>query len=161
MTPEMMIKAKQCFLLLLVLLFCGPLAEAQYGYGNRNYGRQRSAVPRADEPEKKAEPLTAEQIVQNEMPQFTEALELNDFEQAVVSTILTKYIQQHIELQLLKLDADKTREGLEKIRTNQEAELKAGLPEAKYNAFVELQKTGFKKKKKERKKKKDKDKSGN
>ena len=158
----MMIKKKHSCLLLLVLLFCAPMAEAQYGYGNRYYGRQRSAVPRADEPEKKAEPLTAEQIVDNEMPQLTEALELNDFEQAVVSTILTKYIQQHIELQLLKLDADQTREGLEKIRTNQEAELKAGLPEEKYNAFVELQKNGFKKNKKEKKKKKKKkkDKSG-
>lgn len=149
-------KAKQGYLLLLFLMLCAPMAEAQYGYGNGSYGRRRSAVPRADEPVKKAEPLTAEQIVQNEMPQLTESLELNDFEQAVVSTILTKYIQQHIELQLLKLDADQTREGLEKIRTNQDAELKAGLPEEKYNAFVELQKTGFKKSKKQRKKKKDK-----
>lgn len=150
-------KAKQGYLFLLLLILCAPMAEAQYGYGNGYYGgRRRSAVPRADEPVKKAEPLTAEQIIENEMPQLTEALELNDFEQAVVSTILTKYIQQHIELQLLKLDADQTREGLEKISTNQEAELKAGLPEDKYNAFVELQKTGFKKNKKQQKKKKDK-----
>jgi hypothetical protein len=132
------------------------VAEAQYGYGNGYYGRRQSAVPRADEPVKKAEPLTAEEIVQNEMPQITEALELNDFEQAVVSTILTKYIQQHIELQLLKLDADQIREGLEKIRINQEAELKAGLPEDKYNAFVELQKNGFRKNKKSKKKRKNK-----
>jgi tRNA A37 N6-isopentenylltransferase MiaA len=128
--------------------------EAQYGYGNGYYGRRSSAVPRTPEPEKKAEPMTAEEIVANEMPKLTEALELNEFEQAVVSSILTKYVQQSIELQLLKLDADKTREGMENIRENQKAELKAGLPEEKFNMLETLQKDGYKKKKGKKKKKK-------
>ena len=87
------------------------------------------------------------------MPKIIEALELNDFEQAVVSSILTKYVQQSIELQLLKLPADKTREATEKIRENQKEELKAGLPEDKFNQLVELQKEGYKKIKKKKKKK--------
>ncbi|MEM7382056.1 MAG: hypothetical protein AAF361_12780, partial [Bacteroidota bacterium] len=53
---------------------------------------------------------------------------------------------------------DKMREGMEKIRKNQMAELKAGLPEDKYNALVELQEKGYTKVKKEKKKKKKKNK---
>jgi hypothetical protein len=88
------------------------------------------------------------------MPKITEAIDLNDFEQAVVNSILTKYVQQRIELQLLKLEPDKMREGLEKIQQDQEAELKAGLPEDKYLAFVELAKNKFQVKKKKKKKRK-------
>jgi len=149
---------KNYLLALVFILLCIPLAEAQYGYQNGYYGRRRSAIPSVDEPEKKVEPLTAEQIVEKEMPRLTEALELNEFEQAVVSSILTKYVQQSIELQLLKLDPDKTREGMDNIRTKQNAELEAGLPEEKFNAIKELQENGFKKKKEKKKKKKKKEK---
>ena len=146
---------KLFFLGLLISILTAPNLEAQYGYGYRNgYGRQRSAVPRVDETPKKEAPLTAEEIVAREMPKLAEALELNEFEHAVLSTILTKYVQQSIELQLLKLDADKTRAAMEKIRENQKAELQAGLPEDKFNALVAIQKEGYKKSKKKKKKKK-------
>ncbi|MEX0290550.1 MAG: hypothetical protein AB3N14_15710 [Flavobacteriaceae bacterium] len=147
---------KNFFISLLFLLFAVPVVEAQYGYGygRRGYGRQRSAVPQTDTTPKKVDPLTAEEIVANEMPKLTEALELNEFEQAVVSSILTKYVKQSIELQLLELDEDKTREAMENIRTNQKAELQAGLPEEKFNRLVEIQKNGYKKKKGKKKKKK-------
>jgi hypothetical protein len=145
---------KLFFLSILITLLTAPVVEAQYGYGNSNrYGRQRSAVPRVDETPKKEDPLTAEQIVANEMPKLSEALGLNEFEHAVVTSILTKYVQQSIELQLLKLDADRTREAMDKIRTNQREELMAGLPEDKFNALVAIQKDGYKKKKKKKKKK--------
>jgi hypothetical protein len=129
--------------------------SAQYGYGYGNpyaYGRQRSIVPQGPEPEKEAKPKTAAEIVETEMPKITEVLELNEFEEAVVASILTKYVQQSIELQILDLEPDKMREGMEKIRINQKAELKAGLPEDKYNALVDLQENGFKKTKKKKKK---------
>ena len=143
------------FLGLLITILTLPSLEAQYGYGYRNgYGRQRAAIPQADTTPKKEDPLTAEEIVAREMPKLAEALELNEFENAVVSSILTKYVQQSIELRLLKLDADKTREAMEKIRINQKAELQAGLPEDKYEALVKIQQEGYKKKKKEKKKKK-------
>ncbi len=147
------------FLFVCLVIFCIPFAEAQYGYGNGygngSYGQRRSSVPRADDAPKKEEPLTAEQIVENEMPHITETLDLNPFEQAVVSTILTKYMKQHLELQLLQLDADQMRDGMEKIKINQDKELSEGLPEEKYQAFTDLQKKGYKKKK-EKKGKKDK-----
>jgi hypothetical protein len=100
--------------------------------------------------------LTAEEMVANEMPKITEAIGLNDFEQAVVSSILTKYVQQRIELQILDLGPEKTREAYEIMRTKQEEELKAGLPEEKYNALLDYQENGFKKAKKKKKKKKNK-----
>jgi len=154
------------FVIVLLLLAVIPAANAQYGYNNGynnpyNRGRQ-SVIPRAPEPERKPENLTAEEIVNREMPRIIEAIELNDFEQAVVSSILTKYVQQSIELQILKLPPEKAREAAEKISKNQKEELQAGLPEDKFNKLVELQKQGYKKVKKQKKKekkKKDKGKS--
>lgn len=134
------------------------VASAQYGYGYGNpsyYGRNQRLTPQGPEPEKKEEkPRTADEIVAAEMPQITELLSLNDFEQAVVSSILTKYVQQSIELRILNLEPDKMREGFEKIRINQKAELQAGLPEDKFNALMELQEKGIRKQKKIKKKKK-------
>ena len=138
--------------------------EAQYNtnspYGRQNspYGRQNSIVPRADDPQEEPKPLTAEEIVENELPKIIEAAELNPFEEAVVSSILTKYLKKTIELKLLELEPQKTRETLEKIRKDQNEELKAGLPEEKYNIIMEIQEKGLRKvqadKKKKRKKKK-------
>jgi len=148
---------KNTLLSIIVLLLSIHFASAQYGYGYGNpyyYGRQRSIVPQGPEPEKEVKPRTADEIVAAEMPKITEVLELNEFEQAVVSTILTKYVQQSIELRILDPEPDKLREGMEKIQRNQREELKAGIPEDKFNALVALQENGYKNKKKEKKKKK-------
>lgn len=146
--------------LILVFLFLalGGLAElnAQVGYGNGYYGRQRSGIPRTPVEKKEPKPQTAEEIVAAEMPKVAEALNLNEFEQAVVSSILTRYVEQRIQLQLLELSPEKMREGLEKIQKNQQAELKAGLPEEKFLALEEYQKNGYKFKKKKKKKRKSK-----
>ena len=129
-----------------------------YGQVGRNsmYGRQRSGIPRAPVERQEPKPQTAEEIVAVQMPKITEALSLNDFEQAVVSSILTKYVDQRIQLQLLELTPEKMREGLEKIQINQQAELEAGLPEEKFKALEEYQKNGYKLKKKRKKKRKSK-----
>ncbi|SHG34262.1 hypothetical protein [Flagellimonas flava] len=146
------------------LLFANDLV-AQYGYGNRygsgygygnRFGRQRSSIPQAQEAPKKADPLTAEEIVDLEMPTIKEELGLDPFEEAVVRTTLVKSVQQRIELQILELEPQKMQEEVEKIRDRQDQELKTGLPEEKYLAYVELQENKFKvkKKKKDKKKKK-------
>lgn len=137
------------------------------GYGGRGgrggYGRGRSSIPQAGPAasEKKPEPKTAAQIVDGEMPAIAETLGLDEFEKAVLSTTLKKYVQERIELQILKLPADKMREAYEKITFQQDEELKAGLPLEKYEAFVQMQKDGvakmqkeFKKEEKRRSKKK-------
>ncbi len=161
-------KINKIFLVtLFILLLSGLELQAQYGYGRGygrgygygsgygyGYGRGRSAIPQAQETPKEAEPLTAEQIVDNEMPGITEALELNEFETAVLSSTLKKYVQERIEMQILKLSPEKMREGMEKITERQDADLKAGLPLEKYEAFVEMQKNGIAKTKKEKKKEK-------
>ncbi|MBD0849762.1 hypothetical protein [Maribacter arenosus] len=152
------------FIVLFTLLLAGVELQAQYGYGNgyggygyggrgTGYGRGRTAIPQAQTPQKEPEPLTADEIVDNEMPEIASALELNDFETAVLSSILKKYVQERIEMQILKLDADQMREQMDKITQRQTEELKAGLPLEKYEAFVELQKKGVSKTKKEKKKK--------
>ena len=154
------------FFILLLILFSSSEIFAQYGYGGRGngygrggygYGRQRSTIPQAQETAKGAEPETAEQLVDGEMPSITEALELNDFEQAVLSSVLKKYVQERIEAQILQLPPEKMREVYDNITKRQDEELKAGLPLEKYEAFVALQKEGvaktLKKKKKEKRKK--------
>ena len=153
-------KLAKHILVLLFIFMAIPVLQAQYGPTYGAMGRRRNIVPQAQEPQKKTEPLTAEQMVANEMPKITEAIGLNEFEQAVVSSILTKYVQQRIELQILNLEPEKIKEATDLIRIRQEEELKAGLPEDKFNALQELQENGFKKKKtKKKKKKKNKDKS--
>jgi hypothetical protein len=143
------------------IMLVGAELQAQYGYGRGygsgsgygyGYGRQRSAIPQAQETPKEPEPKTAGQIVDDEMPGIAEALELNEFEIAVMSSILKKYIQKRIELQILKLEPDSMREALEKITEAQTEELKSGLSVETYDAFVELQQKGLSKTKKEKKK---------
>lgn len=154
------------FLILLSILFTSSEIYAQYGYGgggygygrgNSGYGRQRSSIPQAQETPKEPEHKTAEQLVDGEMPSITEALELNAFEQAVLSSVLKKYVQERIEAQILQLPPEKMREVYDNITKRQDEELKAGLPLEKYEAFVALQKEGvaktLKKKKKQKRKK--------
>jgi len=150
---------------LFALLLAGVELQAQYGYGGGGYGyggygsrggygygRGRSSIPQAQEPQKEPEKLTAEQIVDNEMPSIAAALELNEFETAVLSSVLKKYVQERIEMQILKLSPEKMREKMDKITERQDEELKAGLPIEKYEAFVEMQKKGVAKTTKEKKK---------
>ncbi|WP_405415612.1 hypothetical protein [Maribacter sp. Asnod1-A12] len=151
--------------LLLILLGSSEI-YAQYGYGNSRYGsqsgygygRQGSSIPSAQTPAEAPKPKTAEELVDDEMPRITEALALNEFEQAVLSSVLKKYVQERIEAQILKLPPEKMAEVYENITKRQDEELKAGLPLEKYEAFVALQKDGVSKtikknKKKEKRKK--------
>ena len=137
------------------ILFFGmvPVLQAQY---NNPYGvnSRRRIAPQAQEPREKAEPMTADELVAAEMPKLTKALSLSDFEQAVLTAILTKYVQQRIEVQILNLSPEKTLEAYENINQKQDEEFKASLPQDKYEALVEYQQNGGKKVKPKKKKKK-------
>lgn len=148
-----------------IILLAGVEVQAQYGYGYGGYGyggyggRGRglgrgygSAIPQTATPKEEPKPKTADEIVDGEMPDIAKTLELDEFETAVLSTTLKKYVQERIELQILKLPADKMREAYEKITIRQDEELKAGLPLEKYEAFVRMQKEGVAKMQKEQKK---------
>ena len=154
-----------------IVLLAGSEMQAQYGYGGggggygyggyggygggrgrglgRGYG---SSIPQATTPTEAPKPKTAAEIVDGEMPAIAETLGLDEFEKAVLSTTLKKYVQERIELQILKLPADKMREAYEKITIRQDEDLKAGLPIEKYEAFVKMQKEGVAKMQKEHKK---------
>lgn len=143
-----------------LILFFGmvPVLQAQY---NNTYGAtgRRRIAPQSQEPREKVEPMTADERVAAEMPNITKALSLNDFEQAVLTAILTKYVQQRIEIQILNLSPEKTHEAYENINRKQDEEFKASLPEDKYEALIEYQQNGGKKVKSKKKKKKKKSKS--
>jgi hypothetical protein len=156
------------FVAFFIILLTGVEMQAQfgqgfggYGYGGMNgygrgmgrgMGRGRSAIPQAQTPVEEPKPKTADELVDGEMPAIAETLGLDVFETAVLSTTLKKYVQERIELQILKLTPDKMREAYEKITLRQEEELKAGLPVEKYEAFVKMQKEGVAKMQKEQKK---------
>ncbi|WP_324027916.1 hypothetical protein QSV08_08215 [Maribacter sp. BPC-D8] len=154
-------------LALLLILLGSSEIYAQYGYGNNGYGsssgygngRQRSSIPQAQTPAEPPKPKTAEELVNDEMPRISEALALNEFEQAVLSSVLKKYVQERIEAQILKLPPEKMAEVYENITKRQDEELKAGLPLEKYEGFVALQKDGVSKTLKKNKKKKKRKKS--
>ncbi len=152
------------FILTLCLLLVGTEFYGQFnrgmgGMGRQGMGgmgRQGSGIPQTQGTPEKPEPQTADQIVDEQMPSITQALELNDFETAVMSSILKKYLQERIELQILQLPPEKMKEAYEKINERQIAEIKEGLPPEKYEAFVNMQQDGVtktikKKKKKEKK----------
>lgn len=150
-------------ILMFLLLTLGTECYAQYnqgmgGMGNNGMGRQRSSIPRTQHAPDKPEPQTAEQIVDQQMPAITEALLLNDFETAVVSTLLKNYVQERIEAQILKLPPEKMSEVFKDIADRQDEELKLSLPSEKYEAFLEMQKEGLSKTLKKNKKKKKKQK---
>ncbi|WP_394972221.1 hypothetical protein [uncultured Croceitalea sp.] len=137
----------------LILFLSSTTVMAQFG--NR-YGRQqrgRTAIPQAQTPPKEPEAKTADQVVDEQMPKISENLELDPFEEAVVRSTLVKYVQKRMELQILKLEPEKMREEYEKLAKLQDEEIKAGLPEDKFKAYMELQKNRFKTKKKKKKKK--------
>jgi hypothetical protein len=94
------------------------------------------------------------------MSSITEALVLNDFESAVVNSILKKYVQERIEAQILKLPPEKMSETFKNISDRQDEELKMSLPPEKYQAFLDLIEDGVSKTiKKNKKKKRKKDKN--
>ncbi len=162
--------SKGFWIALFTIMLFGTELQAQfgnsggYGYGRNGYGRRGGVVPHTKAEPEPPKPKTADEIVDEEMPNIAEALELNDFEVAVLSSVLKKYVQERIEMQILKLSPDKMREGYQKITERQDAELKAGLPPEKYEAFVKMQSKGVqetkrlkKKEKRKKKKKKNKD----
>ena len=127
-------------------------ANAQYRNGYPYAGRPNSIIPQSNDEKPEPKALTADEIVEREMPKITETAQLNDFEQAVVSSILTKYVQQSIELRILDLEPQKAREKMDQIKKNQNEELKAGLPEDKYKLILEIQEKGVRKVKSQKKK---------
>lgn len=142
--------------LVLVLIMLGTECYAQYnrGMGRNGMGRQRSSIPRAQHTPEPPAPKTAEEIVDEQMPSISEALVLNDFESAVVSSILKKYVQERIEAQILKLPPEKMRETFKDISERQDQELKSSLPPDKYENFLKLMEDGVSKTIKKNKKKK-------
>lgn len=147
-----------------IVLLAGAEMQAQYGYGyggggygygrgyGRGFGRSRSAIPQAQTQPEAPKPKTAAEIVDGEMPSIVEALGLDEFETAILTSVLKKYVQERIEAQILELPPEKMREVYAKITERQDEELKAGLPLEKYEAFVQLQKDGVAKTLKEHKK---------
>lgn len=153
-------------ILALLFIMLGSECYAQFnrgmqgGMGRNGMGRQRSAIPRTQHNPEPPAPKTSEEIVDDQMPSITEALVLNDFEAAVVSSILKKYVQERIEAQILKLPPEKMGETFKDISERQDEELKMSLPPEKYEAFQALMKDGVSKTiKKNKKKKRKKDKS--
>lgn len=128
--------------------------QSQVGYTDQYYGARGNRMRQAQQNGKEVTPPTPEEIVDLQMPKLTEALGLDDFEQAVVYSILVKFARKHSELQILQLPKDKMREALEAIKESQQDELEAGLPPSKYQLLVDLQENGFKKQKNRKKKKK-------
>lgn len=154
-------KLKFYFLALLSFLFLTPInAEAQFGRNTNNYGRRTnngpSTIPRGPSGTKEKEPQTAEQLVDDQMPNIIETLGLDPFEQAVVRTSLVSFAQKVIEMQILKLEPETLQEEFKRLKKIRNEELKAGLPTEKYESFVELSENNFRPVKKKKRKKKNK-----
>ncbi len=146
------------FTALLLLLLGTQIIAAQFRNNNRFGRQQRTAIPQAQTPPPEPEAKTADELVDEQMPKITETLELDPFEEAVVRATLVKYVQKRLELQILKLEPKKMKEEYDKLAELQKEELRGGLPEDKYLAYIDLEERRFQgKRKKKKKKKKNKD----
>ncbi len=150
---------KKTLSLIIIVLLGMHFSMAQFRNGNRFGRQQRTAIPQSQTPPEEPKPKTADELVDEQMPKISETLELDPFEEAVVRSTLVKYVQKRLELQILKLEASKMKEAYAKLGEQQNEELKAGLPEDKYEAYIELEKNKFQLTKKEKKKKKKKNKT--
>ncbi|GMN05395.1 hypothetical protein MTsPCn5_07830 [Croceitalea sp. MTPC5] len=142
------------FTTLLLLLLGTQIISAQFRNNNRFGRQQRTAIPQAQTPPPEPEAKTADELVDEQMPKITETLELDPFEEAVVRATLVKYVQKRLELQILKLEPKKMKEEYDKLAELQKEELRAGLPEDKYLAYIDLEERRFQGKRKKKKKKK-------
>lgn len=142
--------------LLIFLLGALLSSELHAQFMNQNrFGRGRSAIPRGPTAaEQEPEKLTAEEIVELEMPKLIETMSLDPFEQAVVRTVLVTSVKKRMELQILQLEPKKMREEYEKTIKQQDAELEASLPPEKYKIYLEMRENPSKTKRKQKKKKK-------
>ena len=154
-------RSLQRILFFLTFSLCAvTIVEAQADPRFRSMSRRTMASQaQQQQPLEKDQPKTAEELVEAEMPKILEAVDFSEFEQAILRSVLTKYVQQRIEAQILNLGPEKTREVYESINRNQDEELKASLPEEKYNALQAYLERGGKKQKDKDKKKKKKNKS--
>ena len=146
-------------LLILGLIATDCLAQGTFGNRNMNrFGRGRTAIPQVQEPQKEPEPLTAEQYVDEQMPKVVETLELDPFEEAIMRSTLVKYVQKRMQLRILNLEPQKMKEAFEKLSQEQNEELKAALPEEKFQTYLAMlenpTKTQRESKKNKRKRKK-------
>ena len=87
------------------------------------------------------------------MPKLIEVMGLDPFEQAIVRSILVKSVQKRMELQILDLEQKKMMEEYRKIVKEQDEELKAGLPEEKFQIYMDMRENPSKTKRKQKKKK--------
>jgi len=149
---------------MLAVVFSGTPGISAQIMNQSPYGPGRVATtPSMAETQRTEEPKTAEEIVDESMPDFTEALELNDFEQAVFRSVMLKYVKKRMELTILQLEREQAQEAYEKISKEEDEEMKLSLSEEKYAAFRELRTLGpdWKRKMAREKKKKEKNKKKN
>lgn len=150
-------KKQTAFTFLTIVLLGTQIITAQFRNNNRFGRQQRTAIPQAQTPPPEPEAKTADELVDEQMPKITENLGLDPFEEAVVRSVLVKYVQKRLELQILKLDPKKMKEEYDKLAELQKEELRAGLPEDKYLAYIDLEERQFQGKRKKKKKKKNKE----
>ncbi len=154
-------KIKYLITLFIVLMACSEI-QAQFGNRGNRYNRgatgRPSRLPQADTPPEPPKPKTAEELVDEEMPNLIKVLNLDAFETAIMSSVLKKYVQERIEARILELPPEKMKEVYKKIAEKQDAELKASLPAEKFENFLKMREEGvantLRNKKKEEKKKK-------
>ncbi len=123
---------------------------------NRNRLGAGSPGPTAQS-QRQEEPKTAEEMIDIMMPKISESLQLNDFDGAVMRTILLKYMKKRLELRILDLPDERTRELLGQILKEEDAELKGSLSAEVYEGYKKISEEGLNWKKKEEKEKKKKE----
>jgi len=147
--------AKPFILGLILLLIMGTQTVLSQVMNRNRYGAGNPG-PTAQS-QRQEEPKTAEEMIDIMMPKISESLKLNDFDEAVMRAILLKYMKKRLELRILELPDERTREILGQILKEEDAELRSSLSLEVYEGYKKISEEGLNWKKKEEKEKKKKE----
>lgn len=152
---------KKALLILLLLALGVSEAQAQYGrgygrgYGNGYGGGGRSRLPEAG-PEPKAEEIQPSDIVEERLPDYQAAFDLDPFETEVLREILKNYYAELIAMQKDKTaDAELMRKSYERVQEEFKSKLGSILDKEEVEKFIAMDFSP--KAKRKRKKKRDND----
>tara|TARA_R110002020_G_scaffold153811_1_gene333247 strand:- start:451 stop:882 length:432 start_codon:yes stop_codon:yes gene_type:complete len=124
------------FFILLITILSIQQVSAQYGRNSR-YGRQQSQIPSTPPPQ--PDPVTAEEIVAERLPDYQAEFNLDNFEIEVLRNYLTDHIKEVQALQTDRtLKPQDAREAYDRLQTKLKENLGAIMTLDEVNKLIAM-----------------------
>lgn len=125
------------FFILLITILSIQQVSAQYGRNSRYNGRQQSQIPTTPPPQ--PDPVTAEEIVAERLPDYQAEFNLDNFEIEVLRNYLTDHIKEVQALQTDRtLKPQDAREAYDRLQTKLKENLGAIMTLEEVNKLITM-----------------------